>query len=71
MVNGLGLLDSVRYLVRLCCPPSPLAHYYSSLTLSDRYAWPHFLGDWAFEDGQYRRGELLLLLCCLMSVDVG
>ncbi|KAK7463274.1 hypothetical protein BaRGS_00038141, partial [Batillaria attramentaria] len=32
------------------CPPSPLAHYYSSLTLSDRYAWPTFLGDWACAD---------------------
>lgn len=42
------------------CPPSPLAHYYSSLTLSDRYAWPHFLGDWAFEDGQPRRGEYII-----------
>ncbi|XP_076456727.1 uncharacterized protein LOC143291026 [Babylonia areolata] len=37
------------------CPPSPLAHFYSSLTLSDRYAWPPFLGDWAFEEGQPRR----------------
>ncbi|PVD32502.1 hypothetical protein C0Q70_07941 [Pomacea canaliculata] len=33
------------------CPPSPLAHYYTSLTLCDRYAWPAFLGDWAFVDG--------------------
>lgn len=41
------------------CPPSPLAHYYSSLTLCDRYAWPAFLGDWAFVDGsgQPRRGN--------------
>lgn len=41
------------------CPPSPLAHYYTGLTLSDRYAWPNFLGDWAFVDGcQPRRGRL-------------
>ncbi|KAL8578839.1 hypothetical protein ACOMHN_022132 [Nucella lapillus] len=37
------------------CPPSPLAHYYSGLTLSDRYAWPAFLGEWAFDDSQPRR----------------
>ncbi|KAK7091380.1 uncharacterized protein [Littorina saxatilis] len=37
------------------CPPSPLAPYYTGLTQSDRYAWPSFLGDWAFEDGQPRR----------------